>query len=336
MFKIACYGVRPNEVATFNKYNNYDYDLTLIEDLLTHDNIETAKGHDAVLLRANCTADAQNLAELNEYGIRYVFTRTVGYGHIDLTAAGKYNMEVARVPAYSPNAIAELALTLGMSLLRHTTYTTNRTAHHDFRVSPVMFSKEVRNCTVGIIGTGKIGYTEAKLYKGLGAKVVGYDLYPSEIAKEVLDFVSLDELLAQSDIVSLHIPYFAGQNDQFINADLIAKMKNDAILVNTARGQLQDNRAIIDALKADQLGAFAADVLPAEGEIFFKQFPADQPVPDATTQELIDLYPRVLLTPHVGSNTDEALKNMVEISFENFHEILTTGKTQNSVATTEN
>lgn len=335
MFKIACYGVRPNEVESFEKYNHYNYELTLIEDLLTHDNIETAKDHDAVLLRANCAADEQNLAKLNEYGIKYVFTRTVGYGHIDLSAAAKYNMEVARVPAYSPNAIAELALTLGMSLLRHTSYTTNRTSQHDFRVSPTMFSKEVRNCTVGIIGTGKIGYTEAKLYKGLGAKVVGYDLYPSDIAKEVLDFVTLDELLAQSDIISLHIPYFAGQNDQFINAELISKMKNDAILVNTARGELQDNQAIIDAIKADQLGGFATDVLPAEGEIFFKQFAKDQAVPDATTQGLIDLYPRVLITPHIGSNTDEALKNMVEISFENFNDILTTGQTKNSVALTQ-
>lgn len=331
MFKIACYGVRPNEVPFFQSLNKYNYELTLVEELLTHQNIQTAQHHDAVLLRGNCIADRQNLSKMAEYGIKYVFTRTVGFNHIDLEAAAEYKMEVARVPSYSPNAIAELSLTLAMMLLRNTAYTTNRTSFKNFIVDSQMFSREIRNCTVGVIGTGKIGLTEAKLFKGLGAKVIGYDVFESDAAKEVLEFKNLDALLAESDIVSIHVPYFPGKNDKMINAEFLSKMKEDAILINTARGELQDNEAILEALETNQIGAFGTDVFANEKDLFFKKFSPWQALPDPTVQKLVDLYPRVLVTPHIGSNTDEALANMVETSFENFNEILTTGKTANAV-----
>lgn len=329
--KVACYGVRSNEVPYFNKLNKYKYELTLIEELLTHDNIETAKNMDAVILRANCIADEENIKKLNDYGVKYLFTRTVGFSHIDLVAARKYNMLVARVPSYSPNAIAELSLTLSMMLLRNTAYTSNRTSKHNFIVDKQMFSKEIRNCTVGIIGTGKIGLTEAKLFKGLQARVIAYDVYQSDEAKEVVEFVELDELLKQSDIVSLHIPHFPGENDRFINREFISKMKDKAILINTARGELQDNEAILEALLSNKLEGFATDVFANEGAIFFKDFSNKDKMPDETVEKLIDLYPRVLVTPHIGSNTDEALSNMIETSYENLNDVLTTGSTVNLV-----
>lgn len=329
MIKIACYGVRPNEVPFFNNLNTYGFELTLIEELLLHDNIDTAKGHDAVLLRGNCVADKVNLAKLNEFGVTYVFTRTVGFNHIDLETAKSYDMKVARVPSYSPNAIAELSLTLAMSLLRHTTYTTNRTAQGNFKVDGEMFSKEIRNCTVGIIGTGRIGLTEANLFKGLGAKVVGYDVFQSDAAKEVVEFMEMDELLAVSDIVSIHVPYFPGENDGMIDATFLGKMKKGAILINTARGELQSIEAIHDSLVSNHLGAFATDVLANESAFFFKEFDTISEIPDETVQKLVNLYPRVLITPHIGSNTDEALDNMIEASFQNFHDVLTTGTSDN-------
>lgn len=332
MFKIACYGVRENEEAYFNDLNKYDYDLTLYSEYLVHDNVDTAKGHDAVLLRGNCVADATNLEKFNEYGIKYVFTRTVGFNHIDVDKAKELGMKVARVPGYSPNAIAELSLTFGMTLLRNVQYTAHQTSiEKDFRVTPRMFSREIRNCTVGIIGTGRIGLTEAKLFKGLGANVLGYDIFESDAAKEVVDFVELDDLLAQSDIVSIHVPLVKGENEGMVNEKFISKMRDDAILINTARGELQDNQAIIKAIKEDKLYGFAADVLPGESEIFFKQFDDNNPVPRPDIVELMDLYPRVLLTPHVGSNTDEALTNMIEISYDNFNDVLTQGSSSNEL-----
>jgi len=329
--KVVCYGIRPNEVPFFNKLNTYGFDLNLVEPLLNHDNVETAEGMDAVILRGNCLADRQNIEKFAKYGVKYLFTRTVGFNHIDLQAAADYDMLVARVPSYSPNAIAELALTLGMMLLRHTAYTTSKTSRYDFRVDSTMFSKEVRNCTVGIIGTGRIGLTEAKLYKGLGAKVLGYDVFQSDAAKEVVTFKELDDVIAESDIISLHIPYFPGKNENFINSDFLSKVKPGAILINTARGELQDNSAILEALESNQLSGFGTDVFAKEATIFFKKFDAENQLPDSTVKALVDLYPRVLVTPHIGSNTDEALSNMIETSYENLHEVLTTGKVTNKV-----
>lgn len=330
-FKVVCYGVRPNEVPFFHQLNKYHYDLHLVEGLLNDENVTEAKGQDAVLLRGNCDASRRNLEIIAGYGIKYVFTRTVGFNHIDLQAAADLGLSVARVPGYSPNAIAELALTLAMMLLRHTAYTTHKTSHYDFRVDSTMFSKEIRNCTVGIVGTGRIGLTEAKLFQGLGARLVGYDVFQSDAAKAVVEFLALDDLLSQADIVSLHVPYFPGQNDKMVNADFISKMKPGAILINTARGELQDNEAILHGLQSGHLEGFGTDVFANETQYFFKAFDKAEAIPDATVRQLVQMYPKVLVTPHIGSNTDEALSNMIEYSFDNFNEILTTGVTQNAV-----
>lgn len=329
--KVVCYGVRPNEVPFFEKLNKYKYELKLVEELLTHENIETAEGMDAVILRGNCVADRQNVEKLSDYGVKYLFTRTVGFNHIDLQAAADFGMKVARVPGYSPNAIAELSLTLAMSLLRNVAHTVNKTSNYDFRVDGQMFSKEIRNCKVGIIGTGKIGLTEATLFKGLGADVYGYDVFQSDAAKEVVKFVELDELLKECDIVSLHVPYFPGKNDKMVNSDFISKMKDGAILINTARGELQDNEAILNAIKSSKLAGFGTDVFANEAQFFFKKFENGEEIPDQVVRELVDLYPRVLVTPHVGSNTDEALSNMIEISYDNLNDVLTKGSTINEI-----
>ena len=209
-----------------------------------------------------------------------------------------------------------------MSLLRQTTYTANRTKDGDFVVDSQMFCKEIRNCKVGIIGLGKIGLTEATLFKGLGAEIIGYDPYPSEAAKEVATFKSLDELLAESDIVSIHVPYIPSVNEKMINREFLEKMKDHAILINTARGELQDNTAIYEAIVNNKLKGFGTDVMPNEKDIFFKNFGSTCSIDNEEARKLVELYPRVLVTPHVGSNTDEALSNMIETSYENFHLIL--------------
>ncbi|KRL57033.1 D-lactate dehydrogenase [Furfurilactobacillus rossiae] len=329
MFKITAYGVRSNEVSYFNDLNKNQYELNLIGDLLTHENVETAKGSDAVLLRANCVADATNLAKFNEWGIKYVFTRTVGFNHIDLKAAASYNMKVARVPAYSPYAVAELAMTLGMMSLRHTTLATSRAEDGDFTVAPALFSREVHSSTVGIIGTGKIGATEASLYKGMGTRVLGYDPYPSDFARQFVTFVDLDKLLAESDIVSIHVPYFPGQNENMVDEDFLKKMKNDAVLVNTARGELVDHGAVLQALQTNTLGSFATDVLPDEKLIFGHQFSGE--LPNKIVESLRELYPRVLMTPHMGSYTKPALTDMIAVSYQNFEQVLANGHTDNDV-----
>ena len=273
------------------------------------------------MVRGNCMADRQNLELLSKHGLKYVLTRTVGFDHVDLEAVKELGLKSARVPGYSPNAISELALSLAMMLLRHTAYTVNRTKDKNFTIDSFMFSKEIRNCTVAVLGAGRIGLTTAKLFKGLGARVIAYDVFQNDAAKEIVEFMELDQVLAEADIISVHMPYIQGVNERMINDEFIAKMKDNAILVNTSRGEVQDTEAIIRAIESGKLGGFGTDVLENEYDVFFKDL-TGQALEDKTKEKLISLYPKVLVTPHIGSYTDEALTNMIEYSYENLREYL--------------
>ncbi len=329
--KLVCFGVRPTEVEFFNKLNKYGYDLKLVEKGLNHENVKEAIGAEAIMVRGNCMADRQNLELLKNNGLKYVLTRTVGFDHVDLDAVKEFGLKSARVPGYSPNAIGELAVTLAMMLLRHTAYSVNRTREKNFVVDANMFSKEVRNCTVGIIGTGRIGLTTAKLFKGLGARVIGYDVFQSDAAKEVVEFVSQEELIKTSDIISVHMPYIKGVNYHLINDEFINNMKDGGIVINTARGELQDIEAIIRGIESGKLGGYGADVLEGESRVFFKDLKG-QEIDDENIEKLMNMFPKVLLTPHIGSYTDEALTNMISISYDNLNEYLTEKNCKNAIA----
>lgn len=329
--KLVCFGVRETEVEFFHKLNKYGYDLKLVEKGLNHENVKEAIGAEAIMVRGNCMADRQNLELLSKHGLKYVLTRTVGFNHVDLEAVKELGLKSARVPGYSPNAISELAVTLAMMLLRHTAYTVNRTKDKDFTIDATMFSKEIRNCTVGIIGAGRIGLTTAKLFKGLGAKVLAYDVFQSDAAKEVVEFVSQDELLNRSDVVSVHMPFIKDVNHHFINDDFISKMKDNSILINTARGELQDLDAIIRGLESGKLGGFGVDTFEGESDIFFKNLNG-QDIKDKNIEKLIGMFPKVLITPHMGSYTDEALTNMISISYDNMNDYLTENECKNAIA----
>lgn len=329
--KIVCYGVRPIEEPYFEKLNKDRFDLKLVADFLTDDNVAEAAGMDAVLIRGNCAATAKNLKKFADYGIKYVFTRSVGFNHIDLKAAGELGIQVARVPNYSPYAVAELALTLGMQMFRHTNIATTDSLKGDFTVKPSLFSREIHWSTVGIIGAGKIGITEAKLYRGMGARVLDFDPHPNPAVGKVVEFVSMADLLAQSDIVSIHVPYFPGKNDKMINATTFKQMKSSAIFVNTARGEIVDTRAVIAAINSGEIAGYAADVVIDEKQIMNHRFASLDDLPNEAVKELAKLYPKVILTPHMGSFTEPALEDMISISFANFAETIKTGTNKNVI-----
>ncbi|WP_125582058.1 2-hydroxyacid dehydrogenase [Levilactobacillus cerevisiae] len=331
MTKITAYGVRPIEKPYFDKLNKYNFEMTYVEDLLTHDNVEAAKGTDAVLVRGNCVVDRQNLEKFAAWGIKRVFTRSVGYNHMDLQSAAELGIQMARVPGYSPYAVAELAFTLGMTLFRHVNLGISQTRQGNFTISPAMFSKEIHTATVGIVGIGRIGYTEAKLYKALGAKIVAYDPYPSDAAKDLAEMGTLEDVLQQSDIVSIHVPYFPGKNEDLVDASFIGKMKPGAVLINTARGELANVDAILNGLDTDQISGYGADVVDDEVNIIGKSFDTEAAIPDAGVRRLVAANPKVLITPHVGSYTEPALEDMISISYDNFNEALTTGTTKNEI-----
>lgn len=328
--KIACYGVRDTEKPIFLAINkSYLYDLVLIKDLLTHENVDTAKGCDAVLLRANCVADKQNLDILKSYGVSYVLTRTVGTNHIDIPYAKELGFKLANVPNYSPNSVSELAVSLGVGLLRNTFLMADKMAKKDFVVDDALFAQEIRNSTIGIVGTGRIGMEVAKAYFNMGANVIGYDLFPDEANKHFLDYVTFDELLENSDLISIHCPYIVNENLNMFSDTEFDLMKNGVCIVNTARGELINYYDLLKALKSKKVKSVALDTLKSESDIFFKKF--DDELPISFYQELWELYPRVIFTPHIGSYTDQAVSDMVMTSYQNLEDLLTTNKCQNQL-----
>lgn len=329
--KIICFGCRDYEKPYFDKLaKQYDYDLVLSPEYLNNNNYELALGYEAVMVRGNCVVDREHMKLLKDKGLKYYLTRTAGYNHVDVNACKEFGIETAFVPGYSPNAISELALTLAMMLLRNTAYTTDQTHNGHFKVTNEMFSREVRGCTVGIMGCGKIGTTTAKLFKGLGSRVIGYDVYQSDAAKQVVEFKDIDDFIKESDVIICHMSYIKGQNDNFISKDMISKMKKGTVLVNVARGEVMDTKAALDAVKSGHLLGLGMDVIDNEKSLFNKDFDSKH-MDNEIHQEIIDLYPHVLITPHIASATDLALVDMIEVSLKNMDEYLSTGKCKNSL-----
>ncbi|MDU4652348.1 2-hydroxyacid dehydrogenase [Sneathia sanguinegens] len=329
--KVLCYGVRDVEKKFFKKINErFNFELSLIPEYLnSKETAELAKGFDAVILRGNCFANKENLDIYKKLGVKYVLTRTVGVNHIDIAYAKSLGFKLAYVPFYSPNAIAELAITHAMMLLRNMALTTSQTSKKDFRCTANMFSREIRKCTVGVMGLGKIGFTAAKLFKGLGATVLGYDIMKKENVDDILTQVSMEELIQKSDIISLHIPFIKEQG-KVVNKDFIEKMKPNSILINTGRGEVVDTKALIAAIKSGHLAGAGLDTIDKEAGIFFKDL-SNSTIENEDFEALVELYPKVLLSPHIGSYTDEAVTNMIETSFENLQEYITTDKCKNNI-----
>ena len=329
--KIISYGVRPVEESFFHQLNIFSYTLELVPELLTDDNAHLCQGADVVMLRGNCKAHRENLIKIKELGVKYILTRTVGYDHIALDAVKELGFELcARVPAYSPTAISELAVSMALGLSRKTVAMTMNTSHKDYKAYDHYFAKEIRHSTVGIIGTGRIGLCSAKAFLGLGAKVLGHDLYPSEEAKNLINMVDLETLLKESDIVLLHCPYIKDSNYHFVNDQFINKMKDNSLLINTARGELVDLSAVLKGIESGKLAGVGMDVLEGESQYFFKDN-TGQILPDPIVEKLSSYYPRVVITPHLGSFTDEALTNMIEISYQNLEQFLKQGSCDNSL-----
>lgn len=330
--EIACFGVREYEIPYFEKLGEqYNYKLTLFPQFLNTENYKDALGYEVVMVRGNCVVNKEAMKDLADHGLKYYLTRTAGYNHVDVEACKEYGIKTAFVPGYSPNAISELALTLGMMLLRNTAYTTDYTHKGNFKVTNQMFSREVRGCRVGILGCGRIGCTTASLFKGLGAEVVGYDVFQSDYAKSIVKFLPLDEFIKTCDIICVHMNYVKGSNDNFINKEFISNMKEHSIIVNVSRGEILDLDAALEAVENNHLDGLAIDVISNEKTLFFKNFEDPKHMATPQHQKLIDLYPRVLVTPHVASSTDKALIDMIEVTLKNLDEFLETGNCKNSL-----
>ena len=326
--RILAYCVRPDEMSSFEKFSTkYNHEVKIIKESFSPSTAVLAEGFDAVCILGNCTADREAIEIISKLGIKYLATRSAGFNNIDLDSAKEFGIKVSNVPAYSPNAVGEFAVGVTLCLARNFKQAFKRVDAQDFSL-PGLIGFELRNKTVGFIGTGRIGQTAIKAFSGFGCKMIGYDLYPNENAEKYLEYKTLDEVFAEADIISLHCP-LTDDNYHIINEENIAKMKDGVILINTSRGQLMDARAIIDGIKSKKIGGVATDVYENEYGIFHHNHQNGV----LTDETLLTLksFPNVIVTPHYGFYTDEAVANMVEYSLQNLYDYETTNECKNKL-----
>ena len=290
------------------------HDIVFFEPPLSHQTAELAAGYDAVCVFVNDQLDAPCLERLARGGTRLVALRCAGFNNIDLHTARRLGLSVVRVPAYSPHAVAEHTVGLMLALNRKLPRAYNRVREGNFALNGLL-GFDLHGKTVGVVGTGKIGALTARILHGFGCKLVAYDVQKNPLcAANGVSYLLLDELFAQSDIVTLHCPLLPSTAN-VINADAIEKMKPGVMLINTSRGGLVDTKAVIKGLKSGKIGYLGLDVYEEEDELFFEDLSA-RVIQDDTFMRLLT-FPNVLITGHQAFFTCNALEEIARVTAAN-------------------
>jgi len=262
----------------------------------------------------NDDLSAPVLEHLAAGGTRLIALRSAGFNHVDLPTANRLGLSVVRVPAYSPHAVAEHAVALILTLNRHLHRAYNRTRDGDFTLHGLT-GFDLVGKTVGVVGTGQIGATFAKIMAGFGCSLLAYDPCPNPQVEALgARYLPLDQLLAEAQIISLHCP-LNEHTRHLINLDSLSRMQRGAMLVNTGRGALVDTPALVDALKSGQLGYLGLDVYEEEAELFFEDR-SDLPLQDDVLARLLT-FPNVVITAHQAFLTKEALGAIAQTTLDN-------------------
>lgn len=296
---------------------------------LTSETVPLARGSDAVCAFVNDTLSPPVLQALHTDGVRAILLRCAGFNHVDLTTAEKLGLFVANVPAYSPEAVAEFAVTLVQTLNRKTHRAYNRVREGNFNIEGLL-GTTLHGKTVGIVGVGRIGLAAARIFHGFGCRLLAFDPFAGPEFSQYGTLVELDTLLQESNIVSLHCPLTEGTR-HLINGRTLARMKPGAMLVNTSRGGLIDSAAVIDALKTRHLGGLALDVYEAEGELFYNDH-SGEIIDDDVLMRLMS-FPNVLICGHQGFFTSEALTEIAGVTLSNLSDFVGGRSCPNSLVT---
>lgn len=315
---VAFFSTTKTDKALFDKLApDYTVSLDYFDVHLTEKTVPLAQDYDAVCVFVNDTLSRPVIEQLAAGGTRMIALRCAGFNNVDREAAREYDMTVLRVPAYSPMAVAEHALALMMSLNRKTYRAYNRVRDGNFTLEGLlgfdMFQK-----TAGVIGTGRIGLEMTRILTGLGLNVLTYDPFPNQQAEEYgAEYVALDELYRNSDIITLHVPLMP-ETHHLIDDDSLAKMKDGVMLINTSRGALMDADALVKSVKTGKIGYLGIDVYEQEENLFFEDH-SDEIIHDDTFERLVTL-PNVLITAHQAYYTAEALDNIGHTTLENLRD----------------
>jgi D-specific alpha-keto acid dehydrogenase len=305
---ITVYGCEPTETALFRTIaSRCDATLTIVETPVSESTAELASGNSCISVDHKTRITSTTLRALHQAGVEYISTRSIGYNHIDMEFANDIGISVGNV-TYSPDSVANYTLMLMLMLIRNAKSTISRAENHDYRLNEI-HGKELRDMIVGVVGTGHIGAAVIDRLSGFGCRVLAYD----KRAKTAADYVPLNELLTQSDIVTLHTPLNADTH-HLLSAHRIEHMKPGAYIINTGRGPLLDTEALIAALESAHLSGAALDVLEGEEGIFYTGYREK-----LMNNNLLRLQklPNVIITGHSAFYTDHALRDMIEHSIAN-------------------
>ncbi len=307
-----------SELAKDKGPTAYNCDIHYFTTRLTPETANLAHGYDAVCIFVNDECPRSVVEELREGGVRLILLRCAGFNNVDIAAAKECGITVLRVPAYSPYAVAEHAMSIIQAANRRLCKAYNKVNDNNFALSGLL-GLDLHNKTAGILGTGRIGQCFARICKGYGMTVIGWDAYPNQklVDEGLLTYVSKEELLRKSDLISLHAPLIMGEGGTYhmINKDTIALMKDNVMLVNTARGGLIDAEALIEALKARKFHAVALDVYEGEDSNVYTDHSDDYLETDITAR--LTMFPNVVLTSHQAFFTREALQAIAATTMEN-------------------
>ena len=311
MIKVAFFDTKAYDKPSFERYGEErGLQFRFLETKLNEDTVELARGCDAVCVFVNDTVNAAVIDKLYAYGVRLIALRSAGYNNVDVQAAfGK--VHVVHVPAYSPYAVAEHTMALLLTSVRRIHKAYNRTREFNFSLNGLT-GFDFHGKTVGVIGTGKIGRIFIDICRGFGMKVIAYDRFPAQDSG--IEYLTLDELFARSDVISLHCP-LTPETRHMIDAAAIGKMKKGVVIVNTSRGGLIDAEALLEGIKARKIGAACLDVYEEEADIFFEDR-SGHILNDELLARLISM-PNVIVTSHQAFLTEEALSNIAETTVGN-------------------
>jgi len=317
--KLAVYSTKQYDKKYLQQVNeSYQYDLEFFDFLLTEKTAKTAHDCDGVCIFVNDDGSRPVLEELKKHGVKFIALRCAGFNNVDLDAAKELGLRVVRVPAYSPEAVAEHAVGMMMTLNRRIHRAYQRTRDANFSLEGLtgftMYGK-----TAGVIGTGKIGIAALRILKGFGMRLLASDPYPSAAALELgVEYVDLPTLFANADVITLHCP-LTPENYHLLNHDSFALMKDGVMIINTSRGGLVDSQAAIEALKTQKIGALGMDVYENERDLFFEDKSNDV-IQDDVFRRLSACH-NVLFTGHQAFLTAEALISISQTTLENLRQL---------------
>ncbi|MCD7762529.1 MAG: 2-hydroxyacid dehydrogenase [Lachnospiraceae bacterium] len=289
-----------------------DIKVKFIEAELTPNTAMLARGYDAVCAFVNMDVGTQTVELLNECGVRLILMRCAGYNNVDLEAAKKYGIRVAHVPGYSPESVAEHAMALALTANRHLHKAYIKVRENNYSLTGLL-GVSFYGRTAGIVGTGRIGAAMARICQGFGMHVIAYDMYPNK-SLDFVEYVSLEELLRGSDLISLHCP-LTPETHHMINIDTIGQMKDGVILVNTSRGGLIKTEDLVRGIRENKFFAVGLDVYEEENGTVYEDM-SDEIMQHSTVARLLS-FPNVIVTSHQGFFTEEAMQAISETTMEN-------------------